>query len=141
MTLPLWIILLVTLAESVLVLLVLVFFLRLKRSEALISRLQANQEKVLERIYRNAEIEQDLVASFAQRQEHLVALNKRLEERAVTLQRLLDQAEGITRSPHFLREVILNGRRKGLSVSQIAQNAGLAEDEVELILNRTGEFE
>ena len=140
MTLPLWIILLVTLAETVLVLLVLFFFVRLKRSEALISRMQANQEKMLERMHRNAELEQDLVASFSQRQEHLRILNQRLEERAVTLQRLLDQAEGITRSPHFLREVILNGRRKGLSVPQIAQNAGLAEDEVELILNRDGEL-
>ena len=140
MTLPVWIILLATLAEVVLVLLVLLFFTRLKRSEALISRMQANQEKMLERMSRNAELEHDLVASFSQRQEQLRILNQRLEERAVSLQRLLDQAEGISRSPHFLREIILNGRRKGLSVAQIAENAGLAEDEVELILNRDGEL-
>ena len=139
MTLPLWIILMVTLAEAVLVLLVLLFFARLKRSEAIISGMQANHEKILERLHRNAELEQELVASFSQRQEQLRILNQRLEERALTLQRLLDQAEGITRSPAFLREVILNGRRKGLSVAQIARNAGLAEDEVELILNRNGE--
>jgi uncharacterized protein HemX len=140
MTLPVWIILLVTLAEVILVFLVLLFFGRLKRSEALISRMQANQEEVLERMSRNAELEHDLVASFSQRQEQLRILNQRLEERAVALQRLLDQAEGITRSPQFLREVILNGRRKGLSVAQIATNAGLAEDEVELILNQDGEI-
>jgi hypothetical protein len=136
MTLPLWIILLATLAESVLVLLVFAFFVRLRRSETLISGLQANQEKVLERIYRNAEIEQDLVESFSQRQEQLRILNQRMEERAGQLQRLIGQAEGIARSPHFLREIILNGRRKGLSVAEIAKTAGLAEDEVSLILNR-----
>jgi uncharacterized protein HemX len=136
MTLPLWIILLATLAESVLVLLVFAFFVRLRRSETLISGLQANQEKVLERIYRNAEIEQDLVESFSQRQEQLRVLNQRMEERAGQLQRLIGQAEGIARSPHFLREIILNGRRKGLSVAEIAKTAGLAEDEVSLILNR-----
>lgn len=141
MTLPLWIILLVTLAETVLIVLVLFFFLRLKRSETLLTSMQGNQEKVLERIYRNAELEQSLVESFAQRQEHLRALNQRLEERAATLQRLLEQAEGISRSPHFLREIILNGRRKGLSVAEIAHNAGLAEDEVELILNRSGDLD
>ena len=128
---------LVTLAECVLIALVLLFFGRLKRSESLIFRLQANQEQMLERMYRNAALEQDLVASFAQRQEQLQALNQKLEDRAATLQRLLEQAEGITRSPHFLREVILNGHRKGLSMAQIAQRTGLAEDEVELILNRT----
>ena len=44
------------------------------------------------------------------------------------------QAEGITRSPQFLREIILNGKRKGLSSRQIAKNAGISVDEVELIL-------
>ena len=128
---------LVTLAECVLIVLVLLFFGRLKRSEALIFRLQSNQEQMLERMYRNAALEQELVASFAQRQEQLQTLNQKLEDRATTLQRLLEQAEGITRSPHFLREIILNGHRKGLSPAQIAQRTGLAEDEVELILNRT----
>ena len=128
---------LLTLAECVMIILVLLFFSRLKRSEALIFRLQANQEDMLERMYRNAALEQELVESFAQRQEQLQVLNKKLEDRAATLQRLLEQAEGITRSPHFLREVILNNNRKGLSPAQIAQKTGLSEDEVELILNQT----
>jgi hypothetical protein len=136
MTLPLWIIMLLTLAECVMIILVLLFFSRLKRSEALIFRLQSNQEDMLERMYRNAALEQELVESFAQRQEQLHMLNKKLEDRAATLQRLLEQAEGITRSPHFLREVILNNNRKGLSPAQIAQKTGLSEDEVELILNQ-----
>ncbi len=136
MNFPLWLIALVTLAEMALIVMVLLFFARLKRSEALLSRLQASQEQLLERMYDNAELEQELVASFSSRQDELRQLNLRLEERAVALQRLLDQAEGISRSPQFLREVILNGQRKGLSIKQIAQKAGLAEDEVELILTQ-----
>ena len=132
--------LLATLAEIVLVFFVLLFFARLKRSEALISRMQANHEKILDRMSRNAELEQNLVASFSQRQEQLRNLNQSLEERAASLQRLIEQAESIGRSPHFLREIILNGRRKGWSISQIARQTGLAEDEVALILNRDGEL-
>lgn len=134
MTLPLWIIATITLAEVCLLLLVLVFFMRLRRSEDLLERLQANQEQVLQRIYANAELEQELVGSFTQRQHQLATLNARLEERAVTLQRLLEQAEGIARSPQFLREVILNSQRKGNSPAQIARATGLSVDEVELIL-------
>lgn len=134
MPLSLWIIAVVTLAEAVLMLLVFVFFLRLRRSEELLLRLQSNQEKVLERIYANAELENELVGSFTQRQEQLQALNQRLEERIAIIRRLLEQAEGISRSPQFLREIILNGRRKGRTPAQIAREAGLTVDEVEIIL-------
>ncbi|MEG1609942.1 MAG: hypothetical protein RR317_02025 [Bilophila sp.] len=134
MSLPLWIIAIVTVAESVLVALVFLFFLRLKRSEASLAQLQANQEQVLDRIYQNAALEQELVDTFSQRQEQLLALNQQLEERIDILRRLLDQAEGISRSPQFLREIIFNGRRKGQTPAQIARAAGLTVDEVEIIL-------
>lgn len=136
MTLPLWIITIITLAEAGLMVLVFVFFLRLRRSEDLLVRLQANQESVLERIWRNAELEQELVNSFAQRQEQLTALNMRLEERIDIIKKLLEQAEGISRSPQFLREVVLNGQRKGYTPAQIARAAGLTVDEVELIIEQ-----
>ena len=74
------------------------------------------------------------MATFAQRQAELRELDEKLSERVTELRRLLEQAEGISRSPQFLREIILNGRRKGLSSRQIARNAGLSVDEVELIL-------
>lgn len=139
MTLPLWIIAVVTVAESVLVALVFLFFLRLRRSEAMLTELQANQETMLERLRRNANLEQELVHTFAQRQEQLVLVNEQLEGRIETLKRLLDQAEGICRSPQFLRELILNGRRKGQSAAQIAKATGLTVDEVEIILVQYGE--
>jgi len=130
----LWMIIFFTLAEMALLGAVLFFFVRLKRSENLLTQLQANQEKLLLRLYQNAELEQELVATFAQRQAELRTLDQRLEDRAVTLRRLLEQAEGIVRSPQFLRELILNGRKKGLNAQKIALSAGLSVDEVELIL-------
>ena len=113
---------------------VFVFYRRLRKSEALVSMLHDNQAKLLARIETNARLEKDIVASFGQRQTELEELNNKLEDRANVLRRLLEQAEGIIRSPQFLREIILNGRKKGLSTKQIARNAGLSLDEVELIL-------
>lgn len=112
----------------------LVFYLRLKTSETLLNTLQDNQQSLLARIEMNARLEREIVATFAQRQSELRELDVRLEARAADLRRLMEQAEGIARSPQFLREIILNGRRKGLSSRQIARNAGLSVDEVELIL-------
>ena len=129
-----WMIVLFTLAEMALLGAVLFFFVRLKRSENLLTQLQANQEKLLLHLNKNAELEQELIATFAQRQTELRTLDQRLEDRAETLRRLLEQAEGILRSPQFLRELILNGRKKGLSAQNIALSAGLSVDEVELIL-------
>lgn len=136
MIFPLWIIGVITIAETVLVVMVFLFFLRLKQSESMLAQLQNNQEQVLERIYRNAALEQELVDSFSQRQEQLIILNKGLEERIKILQKLIDQANSISRSPQFLREVILAGRKKGQTPSQIARATGLAVDEVELILGQ-----
>lgn len=118
---------------------VLVFYLRLRRSETLLNALQGNQEGLLARIEMNARLEREIVATFAQRQAELRSLDEKLEERAQDLRRLLEQAEGISRSPQFLRELILNGRRKGLSTRQIAKNAGLSVDEVDLILTQDTE--
>ena len=125
-------------ASSVLEILVLggvyFFYQRLKRSEQLRHTLQDNQQSLLGRIELNAKLEREVVGSFAQRQAELNDLNEKLEDRVVELRRLLEQAEGITRSPQFLREIILNGRKKGLTSQQIARKAGLSIDEVELIL-------
>lgn len=112
----------------------LVFYVRLKRSQTLLNTLQDNQQSILARLEMNARLERDIVATFAQRQAELRELDSKLEARVTELRRLMEQAEGIARSPQFLREIILNGRRKGLTPRQIARNAGLSVDEVELIL-------
>ncbi len=134
MQVSLWIVGLITLAETALIVAIFFFFMRLKRSEAALLRLQNAQQSVLDQMQSNALLEQELVASFTERQNQLISLNNRLDERIAILKRLLEQAEGISRSPQFLREIILNGRKKGQSPKEIAKAAGLSVDEVELIL-------
>ncbi len=129
-----WVLLLFAVVELLLLGAILFFFLRLRRSESLMQNLQANQELLLARLQHNAELERELVATFAQRQAELRALDQKIQDRVGELQRLVSQAEGISRSPQFLRELILNQRSRGISPRQIAKNAGITVDEVELIL-------
>lgn len=125
-----------TAAELVLVILVLVFFKRLRRSEQVLLAMQNNQDELMDRMVRNANLEQELVATFVQRQAELERLNIAMEERIFMLKKLLKQAEEISHSPYLLREVILNSRKKGMNSAMIAQKTGLAKDEIELILKK-----
>jgi len=132
---PVWLLLAaLSLVELALLFLLLVFFLRLRRSEHLLSTLQANQERLLTHLQQNAELEQEVVASFAERQEQLRRLDMQLEARTQALQRLLSQADEVQRSPQLLREIIQDGRKRGRSVQELARETGLSADEVELIL-------
>ena len=88
----------------------------------------------MQRLHQNAALEKELVESFAQRQSELKLLDMRLEERAAGLRELLEQAEAVSRSPQFLRELIHEGRRQGKSLPQLAKATNLSIDEVELIL-------
>lgn len=133
-TIFLLLILFCSLLEVLLLCGALLFYLRLRRSENLLSTLHDNQQSLLARIEMNARLEKEVVATFAQREAGLRELDSKLEQRSQDLRRLMEQAEGITRSPQFLRELILNGKKKGMSSQQIARNAGLSVDEVELIL-------
>ena len=137
-TRQMWMLIAFSALELFLLVGILVFFVRLRKSESLMNILQTNQEQLLERLETNAALEREMVESFAQRQAELRALDQRLEERSAELRRLLEQAEGIVRSPHFLRELILNQRAKGFSAAKIAKNSGLGVDEVELILAQSG---
>ena len=82
----------------------------------------------------NANLESELVRSFQLRQNELVKLDQQLEEKVGKLRSLLAQAEQVSRSPRFLRELILSGSRAGQSTAQLAKSTGLSLDEVELIL-------
>jgi len=127
---------LVSLTELALLVVVLVFFLRLRRSEALLGALQEKQELLLRKLHFNAELEQELVSTFAKRQEVLAGLDQRLQDRAAELEKLLRQAEQVSRSPRFLREVVLSGLRQGKSAQALALATGLSVDEVELIVGQ-----
>lgn len=134
MQLTFWLLALVTLFEFVLFFLLLSFFRRLRRSEELLLKLQAGQSSLLANLEQNAQLEKDLIASFVDRQQELKRLDIQLEERAATLTRLLNQAEAVSRSPQFLRELILSGVRQGKSPLELARATGLSLDEVKLIL-------
>jgi uncharacterized protein HemX len=125
-----------TLIEIALFVALLRFFRRLQKSERLLTELQANQENILDKLALNAGLEQELMQSFTQRQRELMNLDVLLEEKTENLRKLLEQAEGVLRSPQFLREIIINGSRQGQSPVQLAKGTGLSVDEVELILSQ-----
>ena len=129
-----WLFAAITLLETFLFILVWRFFRRLKQSESLLAELQEGQAALLEKLTLNANLESELVRSFQLRQNELVKLDQQLEEKVGKLRSLLAQAEQVSRSPRFLRELILSGSRAGQSTAQLAKSTGLSLDEVELIL-------
>ncbi|MEF2232291.1 MAG: hypothetical protein V3571_15260 [Pseudodesulfovibrio sp.] len=126
-----------TVSEIVLLAVVILFFLRLKKSEALLSGLQTRQEEFLKRLQFNTQLENELVATFEQRQQELVAINNGIENRAAELQKLVDLASEYCKSPQFMREIIIKGHRAGKSAAQLAKTTGLSLEEVELILDQS----
>jgi hypothetical protein len=125
-----------TVTELALLFVVIVFYLRLRKSEALIARMQTKQEEFLHKLRANAQLEQELVDSFERRQDELSRLDGQLTERVVVLNKLLKQADEYARSPQFLRQVIISGNRQGKSPKELAKTTGLSVDEVELIIDQ-----
>lgn len=123
-----------TVCELVLLLLVVLFFSRLRRSEELLAKLQKNQDSLLKKLDFNARLEQELVGSFQRRQAELAELDQKLEQRRDELEKLVKKAKEYSRSPDFLRQIIVNGARRGQSPQALAKATGLSLDEVELIL-------
>ncbi len=136
MQISFWLLILASLTEVLLFIGLVVFFVRLRRSEALLNTLQANQEQLLARLHLNAELEQELMDSFAQRQAELQALDHKLEERVLSLKTLLMEADGVNRSPQLLREIIVAGSRSGKSLQDLARSTNLSIDEIRLILSK-----
>jgi uncharacterized protein HemX len=123
-----------TVCELALLLLVVLFFSRLRRSEDLLAKLQKNQDALLNKLDFNAKLEQELVGSFTRRQAELAELDQKLEQRREELEKLVKKAQEFSRSPDFLRQIIVNGSRRGQSPLALAKATGLSLDEVELIL-------
>ncbi len=132
-----FVLLLLTLVELVIFVLLFTFFRRLRRSEELLTRLQISQQVILDKIEMNTALENDLMRSFSERQIQLKMLDASLSARVVELEKLLEQAEQVSRSPQFLRELIISGNRKGKSPEALAKHTGLSVDEVELILEQS----
>ena len=136
MSLSLTFLFVLSLAEILLLFIVLCFFRRLRRTEALLNKLQQNQEEFLRKLNFNAELEQELVSSFEERQAELGELDKQLSVRVAELQELMKQAGQVIRSPRLFREIVLKGHEQGKSVQEMALSLGLSVDEVELILEQ-----
>ncbi|EGJ48487.1 hypothetical protein V6C53_05960 [Desulfocurvibacter africanus] len=136
MSLSNWLLLALSVTEVMLLGVVIFFFMRLKQSEAILSQLQSKQDDLLNKLRFNAQLEQELVSTFQHRQAELIDLDAKIEERAKDLRRIIKQAEQYSRSPQFLREVILTGWRSGKSASELARSTGLSVDEVELIIGQ-----
>jgi predicted nuclease with TOPRIM domain len=131
-----WILSVSTAVEILLMVLAIVFYLKLRKSELLVRSLQSKQQEFLQKLDFNARLEKEIVESFAQRQEELAQLEEKLNQRTTEMRRLLEQAENFTKSPQFLRQTILSGFRRGQSAETLAQATGLSVDEVELILDQ-----
>lgn len=131
-----WTIVISSSLELVLLGLVLVFFVKLRKSEILLSQLERKQQAFVERLDFNSKLEKELVASFATRQQELIKLESKLDERARELYRLLRQTETFCKSPQFLRQTILSGYKRGQSVQDLSVATGMSKDEIELILRQ-----
>ncbi len=129
-----WTIFATSIIEAFLLLLVLFFFVRLKRSEAALDKMQKSQQDFLEKLKFNNSLEQELVESFQERQNELLNLEEKLESRAQELRNLLETADGFAKSPHFVRQSILKGYRQGKSIEDLTHSSGLSRDEIELII-------
>ena len=136
MQISLWVLILASFTEVLLFAGLVVFFLRMRRSEATLNTLQANQEKLLTQLHLNAELEQELMDSFARRQAELHSLDRKLEERVTALKSLLMEADGVNRSPQLLREIIVAGSRSGKTLQELARSTNLSIDEIRLILSK-----
>ena len=122
--------------EILLIFFILFLFFRIKKSESLLSLLQKRQKSILDRLQFNEELEKKLVETFEVRQKELIFLDKKLKEKIEEIKGLLKYAEDLTASPQFLREVVLRGYRKGISIEELCKRTGLSKEEIELIIEQ-----
>lgn len=127
-----------SITELALLVVVAAFFIRLKKSEALVQTLQSKQQEFVNKLHFNAQLEQELMETFGKRQAQLAELDDRMQDRARELGDLVKHAEAFCRSPKFLRQVILAGHKDGKSARDLAKATGLSLEEVELILQQSG---
>ena len=130
-----WIILIVSGVEVILLVLVFVFFYRLRKSEALLAAMQKNQKNFIEKLDFNAQLEKELVSTFEKRQKELINLEAKMDHRIKELSKLVQQAEKYTRSPQFMKNIIVTGYQNGRSIDELVKATGLSRDEVELMID------
>ncbi|WP_432737231.1 hypothetical protein [Maridesulfovibrio sp. FT414] len=125
-----------SITEIILLAAIIFFFLRLKKSEELVTQLQSKQQEFINKLHFNAQLETELMNTFEERQEELARLDMQLDQKTRKLKKILAQAEEFSRSPQFLRQIILTGHKEGKPVSRLAKATGLTIEEVELIIDQ-----
>ncbi|WP_291327216.1 hypothetical protein [Desulfovibrio sp. UCD-KL4C] len=125
-----------SLTEIILLIAIIIFFMRLKKSESLLNQLQSKQEEFINKLHFNAQLESEIISTFEQRQLELSQLDQLLDNKTKKLKKILSQAEEFSRSPQFLRQIIITGHKEGKPISSLAKATGLSTEEVELILDQ-----
>ncbi|MDQ7032843.1 MAG: hypothetical protein Q9M37_09060 [Desulfonauticus sp.] len=120
--------------EVILLLMVLIFFLKLKKSEKFIAQLQKNQEHFLQKLSFSSKLEQEILETFNTRQKELFQLEEVLSQKTKELKKLISKAEQFTNSPAFAKQVIILGYKAGESIDSLAKTFNLTREEVELII-------
>lgn len=133
-----FLIIILSATELILLTIVILFFIRLKKSESLLMELQNKQQEFINKLHFNAQLENELVNTFEKRQQELSRLDQQLEEKSAKLGKIIKQAQEFSKSPQFLRQIILTGYRSGKSAAQLAKATDLSLDEVELIIDQGG---
>ncbi len=82
--------LLISCIEIILLIVIVVLFVKLRRSENLIQQLRQNHNDLMEKLEFNAQLEKELVSSFNERQEALRELDQQLRKRENDLKKLLE---------------------------------------------------
>lgn len=122
--------------EIILLIAVILFFMRLRKSEELVTKLQSKQQEFINKLHFNAQLENELMNTFEERQDELAKLDYQLDRKAKKLKKILAQAEEFSRSPQFLRQIIITGHKEGKPVTRLAKATGLSTEEVELIIDQ-----
>ncbi|SMF39674.1 hypothetical protein [Desulfovibrio gilichinskyi] len=125
-----------SITEIILLVAIIIFFMRLKKSESLLNQLQSKQEEFINKLHFNAQLESEIISTFEQRQLELAQLDQLLDNKTKKLKKILSQAEEFSRSPQFLRQIIITGHKEGKPVSRLAKATGLSTEEVELIIDQ-----
>lgn len=122
--------------EIILLIAVILFFMRLRKSEELVTKLQSKQQEFINKLHFNAQLENELMNTFEERQDELAKLDYQLDQKTKKLKKILAQAEEFSRSPQFLRQIIITGHKEGKPVTRLAKATGLSTEEVELIIDQ-----
>lgn len=125
-----------SITEIFLLVAIIFFFIRLKKSEELVTQLQSKQQEFINKLHFNAQLETELMNTFEERQEELAKLDELLDRKTKKLKKILSQAEEFSRSPQFLRQIIITGHKEGKPVNRLAKATGLSIEEVELIIDQ-----